>query len=407
MAEISFIAPTDQPEGKNRLLSELEKNLTDPFFECFYFTVAFAKISPLLKLKEEIINWKSSKSIISIFGIDQQGTSIEALEFALEYFDKCYVPHIRGKFSATYHPKIYMFYGDSKAIAYVGSNNLTVGGTETNFESYLKIVMTIPQDQGLYEEIINGLERVRQNSIELSSIYLDQLIKEDLVLSEKEMRRKSKRIATVKSKNTEDNPKVSFPFIRTVPPRPLPKKVMLESVKITQQRGNKNNKLEIPVSTLIMHIIPHHNGEVFLSKTAVNQNWDFFGWPFTGKTNPKKESNSSYPQRLPDPIVDISLFNKNGEEIFSIENYSLNTVYYESKAEIRITIPRAIYDNSENYFDGPYPILVMKNDNLNSDSDYDLSIYLPGSKDYKLLDDACNQTMPSGGKKIPRKFGWL
>ena len=35
-----------------------------------------------------------------------------------------------------------------------------------------------------------------------------------------------------------------------------------------------------------------------------------------GQTVPKIETNPSYPQRVPDPIVDIKMFGVDGKEIF-------------------------------------------------------------------------------------------
>ena len=46
----------------------------------------------------------------------------------------------------TFHPKIYLFKGENYAEAFIGSNNLTVGGTEKNFESAVQLMLEIPLD---------------------------------------------------------------------------------------------------------------------------------------------------------------------------------------------------------------------------------------------------------------------
>jgi phosphatidylserine/phosphatidylglycerophosphate/cardiolipin synthase-like enzyme len=101
--------------------------------------VAYAKSGPLLRLRERLEAWKKAgKTSAAIIGIDQQGTSREALELALELFDCVYTTQETG---LTFHPKIYFFSGAAESMAFIGSNNLTVGGTEKNFEAGLLVEM--------------------------------------------------------------------------------------------------------------------------------------------------------------------------------------------------------------------------------------------------------------------------
>jgi HKD family nuclease len=418
MAHISIVKPTDQPEGKNRLLNELVINLQDKRFNNFSFIVAFAKLSPLLKLHSKIIEWKKTNSINAIFGVDQKGTSIEALKYGMEYFNEIFILHVNGKYSPTFHPKIYLFKGSSFAIAYVGSNNLTVGGTETNFESYTKIEMFLPKDKKLLKEVENSWETCKDCSLILDEALLTNLESRDIIISEKEMRKRNKRVDT-KEETTEKGEidsiaVISFPKIKIKPASPLPKDIIVKGLseiisvkKKKEEKETKPRREDIPVSTIVIQIIPHHNGEILLSKIAVDQNATFFGWPFTSNTVPKKPSNPSYPQREPDPIVDIYLYNEAGEEILSYLKYSLNTVYYSKKSEIRITVPPEIYRKTSDYIDETYPIMVIKNDDILEGLDYLIEIYLPGSDQYIAFESSCNQTMPSGGRSTARKFGWL
>src|SRR5205085_741534 len=88
----------------------------------------------------------------------------------------------------------------------------------------------------------------------------------------------------------------------------------------------------------VIQVIPHGNGEVFLSKRAADQDPGFFGLPFTGLTNPKKKTNPPYPQRDPDPVVDIFVYDAEGNLSLSKAGFGLNTVFYDSKSEIRVTL---------------------------------------------------------------------
>ena len=131
MVRLSLIRPLDQPLGHRRLLQELKHALNDPRLSNFILIVAYAKSGPLHRLRKELESWRSAgKSADAILGIDQQGTSREALDLALALFDSVYITQAPG---ITFHPKIYLFTGETVARAFVGSNNLTVGGTEKNF----------------------------------------------------------------------------------------------------------------------------------------------------------------------------------------------------------------------------------------------------------------------------------
>jgi len=161
----------------------------------------------------------------------------------------------------------------------------------------------------------------------------------------------------------------------------------------------------VVINGFVIQIVPHHNGEILLSKVAINQNPTFFGFPFTGATTSKKSGNPSYPQRVPDPIVNIRVFDSKGNLIKTELNYALNTIYYTKKSEIRITITPSILSG----LTAPpnaYPLLVMRESTIIG-CDYDLDFYSAGSIDYNNYLAICNQSLPSGGKSIARRMGWI
>ena len=128
----------------------------------------------------------------------------------------------------------------------------------------------------------------------------------------------------------------------------------------------------------------------------------FFGFPFQGQTVPKTVGNQAYPQRTPDPVTDWKVYDRQGRVLRSLEDFRLNTVYYELKGEIRITIPpdvaRQIPHRS---------ILVVTRGTPDSGLDYQCEVFPPNSVQYQSLRQVCTETMPSGGSGTPRKFGWL
>lgn len=410
MANISIQTPIDQPTGKVRLLGSIQECLKDDDFNVFRMVVAFVKAGPLLRLEKDFDDWISKgNKIEAIFGIDEKGTSVEALEFSLKKFEKVYIAHVQaGAFNPTFHPKIYHFEGNEKSRLYIGSNNLTVGGIESNSETNICLDFRHDEDEYLINKAHEIWDSTLTFSIELNKEILAQLVASGMVVSEKAMRtsRAVARKAAVDEQATASDDKVQFPLIKIIPPSALPKSSLTVSrtQADTQETTETVKTSDIARATtegLVIQISPHHNGEVFLSKIAVDQNREFFEFPFNGRTTPKIEGNPSYPQRDPDPKVDMSVYDGDGNLVFEIENYDLNTVYYETKSEIRITVPQDVIQTTP-----PFSILVMsKSEEV--DKDYYLDIYAPGSDKYDNYLDACNQTMPSGGNPQARQFGWL
>lgn len=408
LAVVTFLNPADQPTGKHRLINELKACLDYDNFSNFKLAVAFAKVGPLLRLESQIIQWrKQGKSIDAIFGIDHLGTSLQALEFALNNFDNVYITHSK---ISTFHPKLYLFHGEREAVCYYGSHNLTVGGTETNFEGGVKLQFDLTTEEEFFNDALNSWSSLLPANLSATNKLDQQLLKEiinqGLLLDEvSSIRRQSKTHSNIEKKDENRETKNLFGSFYTKPASPLPKNSLLkvrekkEAVDIVPTEIPDRIQ---PVESLIIQIVPHHNGEVFLSKIAVNQNPDFFGFPFTGQTVPKKSQNKSYPQREPDPIVNFYVFDENGNLTISKENHPLNMVYYSLKSEIRITFPPEVLRVSP-----PYSIMVMSPAKESATYDYQIEIFAPGSEKYEDLLTACNQTLPSGGSPQARKMGWI
>jgi len=408
MPKISIQSPIDQPTGKSRLISGIQGCLDTEQYTRFRMIVAFAKVGPLLRLEEKLKNWTDQgKQIEAIFGIDEKGTSIEALEFSISRFTNTYIAHVQaGAFNPTFHPKIYHFEGDDISRLYIGSNNLTVGGIESNSETNVCLDFKHNEDQALLDNAHDIWDSTLTFSKVLDEQLLSQLVASGMIVSEKAMRKSraiAKKVASEEQGEAEKTV-IDFPRIKIVPPSALPKSTFTPSRQAATQPQVEQERVSLVAAStegLVIQISPHQNGEVFLSKLAVDQNRAFFDFPFIGRTTPKIPSNPSYPQRDPDPIVDINLFNTTGASSLSIEGYGLNTVFYEAKSEIRITVPQEIVHATP-----PFSILVMSR--LEEvDKDYILDIYVPGSVQYESYLASCNQQMPSGGNAQPRLFGWL
>ena len=374
MARISLIRPLDQPIGERRLLSDLKQALCDERLSEFRLIVAYAKTGPLYRLQEFIEGWRSAgKTIEAIFGIDQRGTSREALQLALSWFDAVYVTQGPG---ITFHPKLYLFAGEDYAQVTIGSNNLTVGGTEKNFESAIHLELQLPDDADLLGAINSAwatlLPDVCGATCPLDVELLARLVEAGLVVDEKAMRtgsandaRVGRGIVTIGS------------GLEIKPESPLPKGALSDKKKIINiDTGDDAFAAVAPTRGFAIQVRPHHNGEIFLSVSAALQNPSFFKWPFNGLTTPKKANNPSYPQLDPDPIVDITVIGKDGREVLLLPSYPLNTVYYEKKSEIRITASPLVSVVPE------YSIMIMEQSD-DQEKDYDIVIHTPSSPDFE------------------------
>ncbi len=407
MAELTVVNPILQPTGTFRLLNWLEEGFQNENFSYFKCAVAFAKAGPFYKLDSSYSNWKSSgKSSLAIVGVDHKGTSLQALNYLLKNYDETYVIHTNY---STFHPKLYLFAGEKKASIFYGSNNLTPGGTETNFEGGILLNLKLPDDKDLLTQAENCFQTMLPHNLTcclaLTQDLINTLLVQNYLLDESLPKDKTTAFNGERpQRNVPPDASPIFGKFVVKPPKTM-KKGILEKFKPQKAVAEVDNITvkanTIPVKGLVIQIVPHHNGEVFLSKRAIDQNPAFFGFPFLGRTVPKKASNASYPQRIPDPIVNILIYDNAGNLIRSVQEYALNTVFYESKSEIRITISPDILS-----IVNEYSILVMTNSNVEN-CDYDLNIFNPGSIEYEQYLSLCDQQLPSGGKSIPRKMGWI
>lgn len=406
MTKISLIKPLDQPPGTRRLLDDLKTCLGGADFSDFRIIVAYAKSGPLLRLESLLRAWSAEgKSSAAILGIDQRGTSKEALELALSLFDEVYITQEPG---ITFHPKIYLFKGASAARAFIGSNNLTVGGTEKNFESAIDVELALPDDASVLSAIEAAWTELLPPScpatVKLDPAKLTDLVSEGRVIDEKTMCTSGNGSSDAAAVGRATSAKRSGLIVK--PESALPKSVTKKgaaakktSTTAPSTTPTPTASSPTPVRGLAIQIKPHHNGEIFLSVSAALQNPAFFKWPFTGKTTPKKAGNPSYPQLDPDPIIDLVVLGASPTPALTLSKYALNTVFYEKKKEIRVTASPLVGVVPD------YSVMVVEQSN-NPALDYEITVYRPDSPDYALWEAACNQTMPSGGQK-PRKYGWF
>jgi hypothetical protein len=369
----------------------------------FVMVSAFASLPTVLRFRPKIAQIKAAGGDVRIvLGVDLGGTSKEVLSEVVSWDVSAIVLKNR-KFGVTFHPKIFFLRWAKYAEIIVGSNNFTDGGLYKNYEASSRTKYMLPKDSAFLNKARFELKRFLQPTgpvaLLLTPSSLPALIALPEIPSEKTARRT--RAEGIPRRPPSD----VFGYEAMPVAPPIPKGIIVPLPAPTTAPAPKLQKpvSKVPVTersdSFAIQIKPHHNGEIFLSVTAALQNPSFFNWPFNGETVPKKPGNPSYPQINPDPVVDITVFGADVKPRMTLSAYPLNTVYYKTKSEIRITASPLINVVPD------YSIMIMRRSEA-TDRDYDIVIHRPDSPDFQRWLDACDQRMPGGGKE-PRRFGWF
>lgn len=125
----------------------LEDSFLDPAYTRFFCLVAFTSQAGAQYLTD-LINRASehlTESVL-ILGVDNRGTSKEALEELLGSLATVLVFHTTSP--PIFHPKLYLFEGETKVRVVVGSTNLTVPGLFQNVEAAIVVDFEPPDGDG-------------------------------------------------------------------------------------------------------------------------------------------------------------------------------------------------------------------------------------------------------------------
>lgn len=414
MPSVTMLDPCLQHDGTSRYLTLLKAGLASNKFASIRLASAYAKASGVARIYSEVNAFRGNgRSSSLIVGIDQKGTSYQALRLALQSFQEVFICHTGG--GGTFHPKFCLLKGPADGQLLIGSHNLTCGGLETNLEAGVLLEYGLPHEaaefklaEAMWTNLISASFTKKLDTPMLNQLYAAGSLLDESV--------KGARKFNVGSAAKTPGGAALFPRISVTAPTPLPHHVLALAIPLPSAPAGPAASppkaaplLALPSGTplastaaarsLAIQLRPHDNGEIFLSMRAVRQNPAFFDFPFTGKTTPKKIGADAYPQRVPDPKVDITVYSSTGAALVSSAGYELNTVYYERKKELRITVTGSIRSHIKE-------LALLHMQESSGGADYIMEIYNPGSAAYSKLLASCDQTMPGGGS-APRKFGWL
>ncbi|MGH3005644.1 MAG: hypothetical protein ACRDOS_07055 [Gaiellaceae bacterium] len=419
-----------QPFGTRGLGNVLIDELSRGYWQSFRAVVAFLKRSGFRQLAsplDDFLGQPGSDVVISV-GIDHDGTSLEGLQDLWRVMSnrgELYVfKEGQGGQARTFHPKAYLFEKADEALALVGSGNLTAGGLFTNHEMTLSISLDLddPDSRAFHTVLRSQIDVWQRPSAacrSVDSVLLKALFESGELIPEATIQAGARaarartrggpavhsagRPALFGSSGASGLAPVPLPLpsmaapVVTPPPRPA----RVAARRAAPVAAGRPSPVPPAHQALLIEVRPHDNGEVFLSKRALDDDPGFFGFPFSGWTTPKRATNRPYPMALPDPWVEIVVHDARARQVLKTQ-HSLNLVYYERKDDIRITIPPGPRAQI------PSMSLLAMTRNPSAAFDYRLDFYPPTcrTRGVQKLRAKLTNTLSSGGTGQSRRYGW-
>lgn len=197
-----FEAASEHSVGK-----QLIKFFADKNFHTFTGISAFASQAGVNGLSKHIEAAKKHLNIITIVtGVDQKGTSKEALEALLNLNINAFVFY-QPSFTI-FHPKIYLFEGKEKSELIIGSSNLTSQGLFANVEASLLVSIDnrVEADRKIVEQLKDYFKGIFDftdpNLKKLSKEIIGELVKAKVVPTEAERKAAYDKVEKTEQKET-------------------------------------------------------------------------------------------------------------------------------------------------------------------------------------------------------------
>jgi len=219
--KISFLGQGIEPTSKNAVGNLLVKYLKEKKFNSFTGFSAFASEAGIYGLSGHINSAKKNfKNLTIIVGIDQGGTSKEALEEILSLNIESYIFY--QKENPIFHPKFYLFEGTNDVKIILGSSNLTGTGLFTNIESSLLVEFNKTDKDGLallselktyYKSLLNYTDPniFKIDNKVINNFFLDGIVPDEA--TRKRNYSKGTSTSTGKKVNKSKVPKRSVPKV--------------------------------------------------------------------------------------------------------------------------------------------------------------------------------------------------
>ncbi len=221
---ITFSGQGFQNEIEYSVGNRLIRLLKTKQFDSFTWFSAFASVAGINGLSPFIAAAKGTyTSMVIIVGVDQKGTSKEALEAILGLDVSAYIFYQPSPHSI-FHPKIYLFEGQEESEVIVGSSNLTAQGLFSNVEA--SIVVKMEHGEQNAPDLISQIKSYFQGIFDLTDPNLkpltteliESLYQSKIIPTEAERRKLLERDED-EEEEKNNNDKIS-PFPKRSFPRP-------------------------------------------------------------------------------------------------------------------------------------------------------------------------------------------
>ncbi len=188
---VTILGQGFEATSENSVGNQLMKFLAVKNFHSFYGITAFTSLAGINGIQKHLENAKHLKSITIITGVDQKGTSQEALQALMQLKINSYVFFVPLP-SPIFHPKIYLFEGNDNSEIIIGSSNLTANGLFANIEA--SILISINNRNATDRKIVEGLKQyfsglfnhTDPNLKPLTTELIEDLVKSKIVPTEAE-----------------------------------------------------------------------------------------------------------------------------------------------------------------------------------------------------------------------------
>lgn len=213
---ITLLGQGFEASSRNSVGNKLIKFFTDKDFHTFTGISAFASQAGIRGLSKHIKKAKKHlNSITIVTGVDQKGTSMEALQELLTLNIDAYVfyqPSI-----TIFHPKMYLFEGAEKSELIIGSSNLTSQGLFTNVEASLLVSIdnTVEAERKIVDQLKDYFKGIFDysdpNLKKLNKKIIAALVKAKVVPTEAERKVAQDKAEKTERKETENIISKIFP----------------------------------------------------------------------------------------------------------------------------------------------------------------------------------------------------
>jgi HKD family nuclease len=196
--KIKFLGQGFESESKNSVGNTILKLFKESKFSSFTGISAFASEAGVVGLSECIASGADFYETLNlIVGIDQEGTSIKALEEINDLGINSYIFY--QKESPIFHPKLYLFEGENDTTLIVGSSNLTARGFFGNVESSLMVEFKNDNPDGIkllkeVKDYYNTLfDFTDPNLFKISDDIIDSFVNKGIVPTKKVWKKKHQK----------------------------------------------------------------------------------------------------------------------------------------------------------------------------------------------------------------------